>query len=51
VNETVTVAVVSAAGSVAVAVTALFLNVRLFQSLERRIERVEADVKNALRSR
>jgi hypothetical protein len=32
-SDTVTVAVVSASGSVAVAVTALFLNFRLFNSL------------------
>ena len=40
-SDTVTVALVSAGGSVAVAVTALVLNFRLFNSLERRIEVIE----------
>ena len=44
-SDTVTVAMVSAGGSVAVAVTALILNFRLFNSLERRIEVIEHDLK------
>ena len=48
-SDTVTVAVVSASGSVAVAVTALILNYRLFNSLERRIEIIEADLKQFFR--
>jgi hypothetical protein len=48
-SDTVTVAVVSASGSVAVAVTALFLNFRLFNSLERRIEVIESDLKTFFR--
>ena len=48
-SETVTVAVVSAGGSVAVAVTALILNFRLFNSLERRIEVIESDLKTFFR--
>jgi hypothetical protein len=44
-TDTVTVAVVSASGSVAVAVTALILNYRLFDSLERRIAVIEHDLK------
>lgn len=48
-SDTVTVAVVSAGGSVAVAVTALILNYRLFNSLERRIEVIETDLKQFFR--
>lgn len=44
-SDTIAVAAISAAGSVAVAVTALILNFRLFNSLERRIEVIEADLK------
>lgn len=44
-SDTVTVAIISAGGSVAVAITALILNFRLFTSLERRIEVIEADLK------
>jgi hypothetical protein len=48
-SDTVTVALISAVGSavgsVAVAVTALILNFRLFNSLERRIELIESDLK------
>jgi hypothetical protein len=40
-SDTVTVAIVSASGSVVVSITALLLNFRLFNSLERRIERLE----------
>jgi hypothetical protein len=48
-SDTVTVAIVSAAGSVSVAVTALLLNYRLFNSLERRIEVIESDLKQFFR--
>jgi len=44
-DNTLAVAVVSASGSVVVAVTALLLNFKLFNSLERRIEVIEADLK------
>jgi len=46
VNETIVVALISTSGSVAVAVTALLLTFRLFNSLERRIEVIEADLKS-----
>lgn len=49
-SDTVTVAIVSAGGSVAVAITALLLNFRLFNSLERRIEVIETDLKQFFRS-
>jgi hypothetical protein len=48
-TDTVTVALVSAGGSVAVAITALLLNFRLFNSLERRIELIENDLKQFFR--
>jgi hypothetical protein len=48
-SEALSVALVSASGSVAVAVTALILNFRLFNSLERRIELIEADLKQFFR--
>ena len=48
-SDTVTVAVISASGSVAVAVTALILNYRLFGSLELRIEVIESDLKTFFR--
>jgi hypothetical protein len=41
VSDTVIVALISSGGSVAIGITALALNFRLFNSLERRIERVE----------
>lgn len=44
-SDTVTVGLISAGGSVAVAITALILNVRMFGSLERRIGQLEADNK------
>jgi DNA-binding IclR family transcriptional regulator len=44
-DNTVAVAIVSAGGSVAVAITALLLNFRMFTSLERRIEIIEGDLK------
>ncbi len=44
-TETVTVALVTAGSSVLIAVTALLLNYRGFNSLERRLEVLEHDVK------
>ena len=44
-TDTVTVAVISAAGSLAVAITALLLNNRLFGSIERNIELIHADLR------
>ena len=44
-SDTVIVGLISAAGSVAVAITALIVNVRMFSSLDRRIERLEKDNK------
>lgn len=49
ISDTVTVAVISSAGSLAVAVTALFLNNRLFASIERHIELIQADLKEFFR--
>lgn len=49
-SDTVTVALISAGGSVVVAVTALLLNFKLFNSLERRIEVIEADLKTFFRT-
>jgi hypothetical protein len=45
-SDTVLAALITAAGSVAVAVTALILNFRLFNSLERRMEIIESGLKN-----
>ena len=45
-SDTIAVALISAGGSVAIAITALILNFRLFNSLERRIETIEGDLKN-----
>ena len=44
-NDTVTVGLISAGGSVAVAITALILNMRMFTSLDRRIGQLEQDNK------
>ncbi len=44
-TDTVVVAMISTGGTLLVAVTALVLNYRLFNSLERRIERLEDDMK------
>lgn len=44
-SDTVTVALISSSGTLLVAITALLLNYRGFVSLERRIERVEQDMK------
>lgn len=49
-DNTVAVALVSAGGSVIIAATALILNYRLFNSLERRIEVIESDLKNFFRT-
>lgn len=49
-TDTVTVALITASGSVAVAITALVLNFRLFNSLERRIEVIERDLKDFFRT-
>lgn len=49
-TDTVTVALISAGGSVVVAITALVLNFRLFNSIERRIEVIESDLKNFFRT-
>lgn len=48
-SDTVTVGLISAGGSVVVAVTALLLNFKLFNSLERRIEVIESDLKTFFR--
>lgn len=45
INDTVTVAVISAAGSICVGITALLLNDRLFRSLERHIELIQTDLR------
>jgi hypothetical protein len=44
-TDTVTVALISSGATVLVSITALLLNYRGFVSLERRIERVEQDMK------
>ncbi len=49
-TDTVTVALITASGSVAVAITALVLNFRLFNSLECRIEVIERDLKDFFRT-
>lgn len=49
-SDTVTVALISAGGSVLVAITALTLNFRLFGSLEKRIEVIEQDLKQFFRT-
>jgi len=49
-TDTVAVALTTASGSVAVAITALVLNFRLFNSLERRIEVIEHDLKDFFRT-
>lgn len=45
ISDTVAVGLISAGGSVAVAITALIVNVRMFATLDRRIERLEEDNK------
>jgi hypothetical protein len=49
-TDTVTVGLIAAGGSVAVAITALVLNFRLFNSLGRRIEVIARDLKNFFRT-
>jgi len=49
-TDTVTVALSTASGSVAVAITALVLNFHLFNSLELRIEVIERDLKDFFRA-
>jgi hypothetical protein len=44
-SDTVTVGLISAGGSVLVAVTALIVNMRIFASLEERIRQLEQDHK------
>ena len=44
-SDTVIVGLISAGGSVAVAITALIVNLRMFSSLDRRIGRLEEDNK------
>lgn len=44
-TDTVIVALISSSSAVLVSVTALILNYRLFNSLERRIEVIEKDLK------
>ena len=44
-SETVIVGLISAGGSVAVAITALIVNLRVFSSLDKRIGRLEEDNK------
>lgn len=44
-TDTVTVALISSGATMLVSITALLLNYRGFVSLERRIERVEQDMK------
>jgi len=48
-SDTVTVAIISASGSVVIAVTALVLNFRLFSSLERRLQVIETVLKRFFR--
>ena len=49
-DNSISVALISTSGSVVVAITALFLNFRLFTSLEGRIEIIEGDLKNFYRT-
>jgi hypothetical protein len=49
-SDTVTVALVSASGSVVIGITALLLNFRLFGSLEKRMEVIEGDLKQFFRT-
>lgn len=45
ISDTVTVAVISAAGSVCVAIAAMVLNNRMFGSLEHHIELIQSDLR------
>jgi hypothetical protein len=49
-SDTVPVALISSGGSVSVAITALILSFRMFNSLERRIEAIERDLKGFFRT-
>ncbi|MGA2736557.1 MAG: hypothetical protein ABSG65_03800 [Bryobacteraceae bacterium] len=49
-SDTATVASISSGGSVSVAITALILSFRMFNSLERRIEVIERDLKDFFRT-
>jgi len=44
-DSNVLIAAITAAGSVAIAITALLLNYRAFASIERRLEVMESDLK------
>ena len=48
-TDTVIVALISTSGTLSVAITALLLNYRLFNSLERRIEVIKQDLKQFFR--
>ena len=47
-SDTVSVAIVSSSGTALTAIAALVLNYRLFNSLERRIEVIERDLRESL---
>jgi len=49
-DNTIAVALISSGGSVIIAATALILNYRLFNSIERRIEVIESDLKTFFRT-
>ena len=51
ISQIVTVALIGVGGPVAVAVTALILGFRVFNSLERQIKVIESDLKNERLSR
>jgi len=48
-NPNVLIAAIAAGGTIAVAITALLLNYRGFNSLERRLEIIETDLKEFFR--
>jgi hypothetical protein len=45
-SDTVVTSIATGSSAVIIGVTALILNYRLFNSLERRIERIESDLKD-----
>jgi len=45
-SDTIIVAIITASASTLTAISALILNHKLFNSLERRIERIEIDLKD-----
>ena len=49
INPNVLIAVITAGGSVIIAVTALLLNSRAFSAIERRLEVIEGDLKQFYR--